>query len=259
MPELLKGNMDTNTSGENLLDNRNRQELDLSSLDEEVIDDSPSLEKEENEEPFENIEQNQIDYKEKFTESTREASALYFKNQKLNKTIEEASLIGEPTIDELKKFAKETGADYDELEEFSQNILKRTYINEKRFEKIQNVAKESKQIDEWSESVDSFIEKSIDNGEYPSLNSLGSDFKKFAMKETRRGVDLNDLVASFLFSSERSLKQSPKKSVLLSGGNSSAVPSQSSGLNENQVAILRETNPKEYRRMIKSGQINLEI
>ena len=252
--------MDTNISGENLLDNRNRQELDLSSLDEEIVDDAQVSDFEEPKESlFENVEQNQIDYKEKFTESTREASALYFKNQKLNKTIEEASLIGEPTIEELRQFAKETGADYDELEEFSQNILKRTYINEKRFEKIQNVAKESKQIDDWSESVDSFIEKSIDNGEYPSLNSLGADFKKFAMKESRRGVDLNDLVASFLFSAERSLKQTPKKSVLLSGGNSSAVPAQSAGLNENQIAILRETNPKEYRRMIKTGQINLEI
>jgi len=253
--------MEENVSGENLLDNRNRKELDLSSLD-ETIQEEASLENENETTNYEDnntlFEEPQIDYKEKFTESTREASALYFKNQKLNQTIEEAASIAEPTLEELKFYAKSKGAEYDDLDEFSQNILKDTLINTRRFEKIQNVASESKRIDEWANSVDSFIEKSVDSGEYPSLNSLGSEFKKFAMKESRRGVDLNDLVASFLFSAERSIKQTPRKSVLLTGGNSSAVPSKS-GLSETQVAMIRETNPKEYRRMIKSGEINLEI
>ena len=86
----------------------------------------------------------EVDYKDKFVESTREASALYFKNQKLNQTIEEAAQIAEPTQEELTAYAKSIGADYEDLDEFSQNMVKRTYINEKRFEKIQNVASESK-------------------------------------------------------------------------------------------------------------------
>ena len=257
------------------MDNRNR-EFDLSSIDEPIIENEITEENtEENSEGLEsNFDSNQavidetprtteenIDYKDKFVESTREASALYFKNQKLNSVIEEAALIGEPTQEELVAFAKSRGADYDHLDEFSQNILKDTLINNKRFEKIQNVAKESKQIDEWANKVDSFIEDAVDNSKYPSLNTLGQDFKKFAMKESRRGVDLNDLVASFLFSAERSLKQGTpqKKSVLLSGGNSMAAPQKAAGITEQQAAFIRENDPKEYRRLIKTGQINIDL
>lgn len=263
------------------MDNRNR-EFDLSSIDEPIVENETQFEEndQENSEDYsDNMESNfdnnqtddsnittnnqrpeeEIDYKDKFVESTREASALYFKNQKLNSVIEEASLIGDPTIDELKEFAKQTGADYEDLDEFSQNILKRTYINEKRFEKIQNVAKESKQIDEWANRVDTFIEDAVDKSKYPSLNSLGQDFKKFAMKESRRGVDLDDLVASFLFSAERSMKLPPRKSVLLSNGNSMAAPQPNAGISDQQAAFIRENDPKEYRRLIKTGQINIEV
>lgn len=265
------------------MDNRSK-EVDLSGIDEPIIENETQFEEnsqESNSEYSDSMESNfdnneinpadfptnnkrtvseeEIDYKDKFVESTREASALYFKNQKLNQTIEEASKISEPTEQELIDYAKSLDADYEELDSFSQNIIKRTYISEKRFEKIQNVASESKQIDEWANKVDSFIEDAVDNSKYPTLSTLGTDFKKFAMKESRRGVDLNDLVASFLFSAERNIKQTPRKSVLLSGGNSQAAPIKQAGLNEGQIAMIRQNDPKEYRRLIKSGQINIEI
>jgi len=265
------------------MDNRTR-EFDLSSIDEPIVENETQFEEnnQENTEDYsDNLESNfdnnqanitniksdnkrpseEVDYKDKFVESTREASALYFKNQKLNQVIEEAANIAEPTQEELVSYAKSRGAEYDDLDEFSQNILKDTLINNRRFEKIQNVAQESKQIDAWANSVDTFIEDAVDNSKYPSLGSLGQDFKKFAMKESRRGVDLDDLVASFLFSAERSLKQGTpqKKSVLLSGGNSQAAPIKSAGISDTQAAFIRENDPKEYRRLIKSGQINIDL
>ena len=257
------------------MDNRVRNEVDLSSLDEEVIQNDTTQEPEEEvsdslESNFEDnvavikknteVSEENLDYKNKFVESTREASALYFKNQKLNSVIEEAANISDPTTEELVEFAKSRGADYEDLDEFSQNILKDTLINNKRFEKIQNVARESKQIDEWANKVDSFIEDAVDNSKYPSLNSLGTDFKKFAMKESRRGVDLDDLVASFLFSAERSMTQKKTNgSVLLSNGNSLAAPQKATGITEAQAAFIRENDPREYRRLIKTGQINIEL
>lgn len=263
------------------MDNRNKT-VDLSGIDEPIIENETQFEENQeadssnySEDMESNFDDNQIDspnikgnnqgledqvdYKDKFVESTREASALYFKNQKLNQTIEEAASIPEPTEAELIAYAKTMDAEYDELDSFSQNVIKRTYISEKRFERIQSVASESKKIDEWSNKVDTFIEDAVDNSKYPSLNTLGADFKKFAMKETRRGVDLDDLVASFLFSAERSMKQTPRKSVLLSGGNSQAAPQKAAGLTDAQVAMIRENDPKEYRRLIKTGQINIEI
>ena len=43
------------------------------------------------------------------------------------------------------------------------------------------------------------------------------------------------------------------------GGNSQAAPQKAAGLTDAQVAMIRESDPKEYRRLIKSGQINIEI
>jgi hypothetical protein len=265
------------------MDNRTREEFDMSILDEAVeipevetaieseeLDIEEEIQEEEEvaptpQKPKEEvkvqplIDTPEVDYKEKYTESTREAQALFFKNQKLTETIGEADSMSEPTAEELKAYARVQGAEYDDLDTFSQNILKRTFINEKKFDLIKNVANESKKIDEWSKKVDNFIEESIDNSSYPSLNSLGTDFKKFSMKESRRGLDLNDLVSSFLYNNDKAKKNDSPSSVLLSGGNSQAAPIKPAGLNENDIAIIRQKNPREYKRMIKSGEIDLEI
>lgn len=258
-----------------IMDNRNKKDVNIDEIDvlpepeqdpETLPEQDPIVEDEEEQEipGFDDEGQEdkepapEIDYKEKFSESSREASALYFKNQKLTETIDEASSMPEPTVDELKAYAKEQGADYDELDTFSQNILKKTLKNERYVEKIKSVTEESKKIDTWSKKVDEFIEASIDDGKYPTLNSLSAEFKKFAMKEARRGTDLDDLVASFLFNAEKYVVKS-KKSLLLSGGNGSAVPPKPKGLTDEQVARIRERDPKEYRRLIKAGKINIEI
>lgn len=250
-----------------IMDNRNKKDVNIDEID--VLpepEQDPIIEDEEeqdipgfyDEEKDEKEPTPEIDYKEKFSESSREASALYFKNQKLTETIDEASKMPEPTIEELKEYANTQGADYDELDTFSQNILKKTLTNERKMEKIQSVTEESKKIDVWAKKVDDFIESAIDDGKYPTLNSLSPEFRKFAMKEARRGTDLDDLVASFLFNAEKDVSKS-RKSLLLSGGNSSAVPPKPKGLTEDQVARIRERDPKEYRRLIKAGKINIEI
>lgn len=265
------------------MDNRNKQDINLDDIDilpdptpepeletdnpeptptpqkdQEIpgFDDEEEIEDDSEEEPTPKEPEEPIE--KKLTDVSREATALHFKNKKLVDTIEEASKMPEPTTEELKAYAKTQGADYDELDEFSQNILKKTYLNEKRLEKIQSVTEESKAIDAWAKKVDTFIEESVDAGKYPSLASLGKEFRRFAMKETRRGVDLNDLVASFLYSADRVIPKN-KKSLLLGGGNGSAVPPKPTGLSEDDVARIREKDPKEYRRLIKAGKINIEL
>ena len=131
-----------------IMDNRNKKDVNIDEID--VLpepEQDPIIEDEEeqdipgfyDEEKDEKEPTPEIDYKEKFSESSREASALYFKNQKLTETIDEASKMPEPTIEELKEYANTQGADYDELDTFSQNILKKTLTNERKMEKIQSV------------------------------------------------------------------------------------------------------------------------
>lgn len=198
--------------------------------------------------------------KKNLSDSTREAMNLHFKNEKLNETIEEAANLPEPTEAELKEYATKQGAEWDELDVFSRNILRNSLVNDRRFEKIRSVQQESKRVDAWSKKVDAFIEDSVDTGKYPSLSTHDADFKKYVMKESRVGLDLNDLAASFLFGLDSTPARPKKKSLLLpstSGqGGGEAVRK---GLNESQVAFIRTHDPRKYRELIKSGKINLSI
>ena len=205
------------------------------------------------------------DYKEKFINSSKEAIVLYSKNKKLTDTIEEASHLPEPTEEDLRVYARSQGADYDELEEFSKGILRETYINKKRFEKISEAAQDSKRLDEWVDKVDSFVGSSENLIKYPAIADYADEFRAYCLdrgKPQRRGLDLEELVAAFLFHAERIQPKKNKGSLLLSGGNGKAMPEKPKGITEEDVMILRksgERGQKEYRRLIKEGKVKFDI
>lgn len=200
-----------------------------------------------------------VDYKEKYSESSREATALYFKNQKLTGIIEEVTNISEPTEEELRAYAKTKGAEYDELDDFSRNILKDTYVNSKGLDRIRKVAEETKQAEVWAKKVDDFVNDAETIKSYPSLPDYEEEFKKYCSKESRRGMDLTDLVASFLFRQDKVPQIKHKGSILLSGGNGRNTPPKPAKMTEVEVMSLRLKNPKAYRRAIKEGKIDTDI
>lgn len=199
-----------------------------------------------------------IDYKEKFRESSREALALHFKNEKLINTIDEASQLTEPTEKELQDYAKELGAEYDDLDTFSQNIIKKNLLNERRFETINKVNKEYKNVQEWVNKVDDFMGATETIAQYPEIVDNADEFRKFSLKQSRRGADLQDLATAFLYGLGKNSTQKKKGSMLMSGNRGNPTP-QEKRIDERQVASLRQKNPKEYRRLIKMGKIKLDI
>ena len=200
-----------------------------------------------------------VDYKEKYSQSSREASALFFKNQKISQVIEEATKIPEPNEEELRSYAKEQGAEFDELDQFSKNILKKTYLSEKRFQKIEVAHQESKKVDDWVDKVDDFIGSEDAQNKYPSLSTYDDEFRKYCLKEQRRGMDLEDLVASFLFNIEKNPPVQNRKSLFNSRGNGSNTPVVKAKPTSEDAINLRNRNQKEYMRAIKSGKLDIEI
>lgn len=265
------------------LDNRNKmpsQEINLSELDapqEEIqiteeqnnVDDVPTDEPtpiDLGDEAEDTSEQkrilpvrDEIDYKEKFRESSREALTLHFKNQKLTETIEEASKLPEPTEEDLVSYAREQGADYDDLDQFSKNILKKTYLNEKRFEKINEVNKEYKDVQNWVGKVDNFLGAVETTAKYPELVDNAEEFRQFSLKSSRRGTDLEDLATAFLYGLTQTQGTKKKGSLLMNGGNGATQEAKPQGLDEKQLASIRMSNPKEYRRLIKEGKASLDF
>src|SRR5690606_37767235 len=89
--------------------------------------------------------------------------------------------------------------EWDTLTNVEQRLFRDNFLNKRKFDLVHQAVQEAKKVDEWAEKVDKFVEKKTLLEEYPQLAGREEEFKSFAMKPTRRGVDLEDLVGAFLF------------------------------------------------------------
>jgi hypothetical protein len=232
-------------------------------VNEEVPSSVESIAEEPKEEPKEVKEVEQpkpsVDYKEKYSESSKEALTQYFKNKKLTSVIEESNSLPEPTDEEMVIFARSKGTNYDELDDFSKGMLKEVLWSKKKTDKVNEIVKESRNMDDWADKVVSFTESVEVAAKYPLVEEHAEDFRRFCMRNQRIGMDLEDLATSFLYGlASMPVKKPTKGSVLLSGGGGVAEE-KPAGLTDEDAKHIRETNPKEYRRLIKQGKIRLEI
>lgn len=199
------------------------------------------------------------DYKEKFKASSQEALALHFKNQKIQETIDEAANLPDPTEDEVREYAKQTGAEYDDLDDLTKTVLKDTLLNKRRFEKINEANKEAKNITDWVAKVDHFTSSPETIVKYPDLLDNAEDFRAFSIKQSRRGMDLDDIATAFLYGQTQTPVKHNKGSMLMPGGNGAAAEPKPEGITEDQAMAIRTSNPKEYRRLVKEGKIKISI
>lgn len=210
------------------------------------------------EKPVETPKEPEIDYREKFKASSQEALALHFKNEKLVDTIDEAEAMPEPTEDEVRAYALSKGAEYDELDDLTKGVLKDTLWTNKRFNKISEANKEAKNIKDWVAKVDHFVDTPEAVNKYPELLDNAEDFRAFAIKPSRRGMDLEDLATAFLYG----LAQTPvkrNKGASLNESHGGGAEPKPQGITEDQARSIRVNDPKEYRRLIKEGKIKIEI
>jgi hypothetical protein len=205
------------------------------------------------------VKKEEPDYKEKFSESSREAMSLHFKAEKLSSLLSEDLEVPEPTEGDLRAYAKANDADFDELDSFSKNILKRTLISEQKEAKRAAAFSEIKKLDTWANKVNDFVSSEENMTKYSSLEGREEDFKRYCMKETQRGVDFDLLVASYLYKNEEIPVAKKKGSLFLSRGNGRAETPPPVGVSAGEAEVIRTRDPKEYRRLIKAGKIKIEI
>lgn len=194
-----------------------------------------------------------------YEDSSREATELYFKNQKLSKAISEAQSVGEISVDELREYALKMGEDYDTLDKFAQNILKNSLVNEKRFKKITDAVKEDEKFTDWMRKVDAFVENDDTLNRYPSLENNREDFRKFASRPNRIGLDLDDVVALFLYNkTTRTTKSSgvSNNELLLSSKGKAPSEQKKTGLSGEDLFKLRSMDQRAYKLAIKSKKLS---
>lgn len=194
-----------------------------------------------------------------YKESSREATTLYFRNKKITDIIEKASDMPEPTESEMKDYVNKMGEDYDNLDAFAKNLLKETMMTRRWQSMVNDVVKEDKKLDEWMGKVDEFISDEKTLNKYPSLSNAEVDFKKFASKPNRRGLDMDDLVGLFLYQKgNQKPPRKKKREMLLQGGNGRNQPPKRVGLNEDDAIALRKRSPKAYMDAVRKGKIKIK-
>jgi hypothetical protein len=196
-----------------------------------------------------------VDYKKKFTESSREAQVLHSRQKKLTEAVDQASQIEEPSDEEMVK----DFSDWDVMSETEKRLAKDNVINKRRFEAIHKASQEGKDIIDWNVKVDKYVDDPktlIDN---PELEGKVDDFKIFASKPTRRGLDFADLTSAFLYDMSKSTKPKSKGRMFEtgSGGPNEKIKPKGDKISLAEARTLMKNNYKKYKEYLTSGKIDM--
>lgn len=220
---------------------------DKQSGDEDVPEEKP----EEQQKTQENQEEKPTeDYKKKFIESSREAQILHAKNKKVNEALERALNMEDPDDKELIS----QYSDWDTMTDFEKRMAKSDLKNSRRFEALEEITRENKDLEVWREKIDSFVDDPKSLADYPQLDGREDEFKLFATKPTRRGVDFEDLVAAFSYAHE-STKKTSKGQMFESGSGGPANKAKPKKMSIMDARALRESDYSKYLEMLRAGKI----
>jgi hypothetical protein len=200
--------------------------------------------------------QEEIDYKKKFIESTKESQVLNARNKKVFETLDKIEEVPEPTEDELRK----EFPDWDVMTDFEKRIAKNDVVNGRKFQELGKMRKEFKDLEEWQGKVDTFIQDPNTFINFPQLEGKTDEFKLFASKPSRRGVDFEDLIRAFLFN-ESSLKKSNKGKMFETGnGGPKETPKpKSDKISIEEARTLRKTDYGKYTEYLRAGKIENDL
>ncbi len=195
------------------------------------------------------------DYKEKFSQSSKEAQKVVAKNRKISQAIDEGSEITTPTDEEMKV----SYPDWDELNDTSKKIAIEATISSKRFALIAKAREEGKKIEKWDEDVTKFTDNPQTLIDHPQLEGKIDIFKLYANEESHNSVPLEVLVNSFLFEQSKNAKPKSKGSMFPDGSGGPNDKPKKDKLSVAESEILRKTNYNEYKRQLQAGKISQEI
>ena len=184
----------------------------------------------------------------RYKESSREAQILHSKNKKLSQAIDESSQLPEPTEEELTK----EFPDWEMMNDFERKMAKTALLNTRQLAIIHKTSREFKDIDAWNEKVDKYLDDPKNLTDNPDLEGKEEEFRTFAIKPTRRGVDFGDLIAAFLYQRKPTVS---KGKMFPDGSGGPASKPKPKKMSIEAAIVLRKTDYKEYKRLLKAGKI----
>ena len=201
-------------------------------------------------------EEKEPDYKEKFSESSREAQKIHAKNRKLNEGISKASEINTVDDEELKV----EYPDWDVMSETEQKLARKNLINDKRFAVVTQATEEAKKIEKWGDDVDKFVGDPKTLADYPEIDGKEEEFKTFANETLNHAVPFKVLVSAFLHDmSTKRIKNKGKMFEVGSGGPNEKLKTKGDKISLDEAAKLMKTDYKKYKELLLSGKIDSTI
>lgn len=191
----------------------------------------------------------------KLKASSREAQILYARNKQVQEAIQKASEMPDPTDEEMQA----EYSDWDVMSDFEKKMARESEASKRRLKAITDVNQQFKDLESWQNQVDTFMDNPqtlIDN---PALEGRIEDFKEFATRPTRRGVDFDILISSFLYQIDSEKPTKKKKKSMFpsgSGGEATRPPKPNNKISIEQARQLRKNNYSEYKRLLLEGKID---
>ncbi len=187
-----------------------------------------------------------------------EAQILAARNREFINKVDQASKLPEPTIDELKAYISNDGAEWDDLTSYEQTMAKKNYRLEKQFSIVNEAVQITKKIDEWAIKVDEFIDSTENKAEFVKLQGHEAEFRAFAMKESHRGAAIDTLLLPAFLQNLPTVTK--KRGSIFETGGGGEAPEKPGKISTEEAARIRETKgEKAYKRLVQSGQIDDDI
>lgn len=196
---------------------------------------------------------------ERYKNSTQEAQILNAKTKKMADAFKQVKNVPEPTDEDMtKEYGEEA---WEEMSDFEKKMAIKDWKNDKRFEAINQIAEDTENAEAWSEKVNEFIDDPETLQKNPKLEGKVEAFKLFANKQTRRGVDFEDLTKAFLFEvdSNKPAKKKGKMFETGSGGDNKKVDNKPKKLTIEQSKALKKTNYNAWKEALMNDQIEDEF
>jgi len=194
-----------------------------------------------------------IDYKKKFSESSREAQRIATENKKINEVIDQSSQIPEPTEEEMVKEWPE----WENMEDYSRKLAIQA-TKARRFQ--ENLAKargEGKKLEQWNERVDKLLDDPQTLIQYPELEGRVEELRIYATAAPNTKFDV--LIPGFLYNAKKA--QVKNKGQMMPKG---TAGSSHTGKTDNKLSLeegrkIRETDYNKWKQLVKDGKIKTDL
>ena len=144
---------------------------------------------------------------------------------------------------------------WDDLTENEQKALRRAENAERRAEAAEAARTHYAEEDKLTQELDDFLDLAEAEGKFPDVREQVEEFKAFAREKQNRGRDLEELAKVWSFDHPKK-SETKKPSTPFGNSGRQSPETKPKKMSWQQERDLRQSNPREYERMLEAGLLD---